>query len=77
MKKFITAFLIIFTLLALPSFASEVYDSWDFTVKASSEKSNMTIKNAFDGEADKLWHSDYKDANGEIVSQDEGPFYVD
>ena len=77
MKKFITAFLIIFTLLAVPSFASEVYDSKNFTVKASSEKGNSTIRNAFDGEANYLWHSDYTDKDGEITGQDKAPFYVD
>ena len=77
MKKFIFALIIISALFTLPSFASEVYDSKDFLVSASSEMMNNSIKNAFDGEVNYLWHSEYTVENGEITDQDKAPFTVD
>lgn len=77
-RHFIITFLLALVLFAVPASAAELYDGMsEWTITASSEMSGHTIRNAFDGEANYLWHSAYTATDGQITGQDKPPFTID
>lgn len=76
-KHFILSFLLTLALFAVPASAAELYDNMsEWNVSASSQMGS-SIQYAFDGEADKLWHTAYKAEGGQITERDMPPHTVD
>ena len=61
-----------------PSDAVKIFTDPNWEIKASSNFSGYgNIQNAFDGNINTIWHTNYTVVDGNIVSQDNPPFTID